>query len=136
LNDTEAGWWTYTGSSATAWMARKHLLDASQGVSTFCWYGWSFGAAIAYNSNATVYAQLGKWLVGHTAYPVKVSGSIYQVPLSGSNGWSGVAAWSTSGSTWLKVSSSYHHYTDLWGGVHSISGSGVTVGSLPVLISY
>ena len=135
MNDTEASWWGYTGSAATAWMARKHLLDASQGVKAICWYGWTFGAPLAYTSNATVYAQLGKWLMGHTAYPAKVSGSVYQVPLSGSN-WSGVAAWSTSGSTWIQVSSSYHHYTDLWGGVHNIGGSGVTVGSLPILISY
>jgi len=134
LNDTEGDWWGYTGSTATAWLARKYLLDASQGVSMFVWYGWTFGSSLANTSNATVYAQLGKWLVGHTVYPAKVSGSVYQVPMTGSN-WAAVAAWNTSGSSWISVSSSYHHYTDVWGGVHSISG-GVTVGTMPILISY
>jgi polysaccharide biosynthesis protein PslG len=136
LNDTESSWWGYTGTTATAWMARKHLLDASQGVSMLVWYGWTFGASIAYTSNATVYMQICKWLVGHTVYPVKVMGSVYQVPMTGANGWSAVAAWNASGSSWLPVSSSYHHYTDLWGGVHTISGGGVSISTLPVLISY
>jgi hypothetical protein len=135
LNDTEADWWGYSGTSATAWLARKHVLDASQGVSSLSWYGWSFGSSLLYTSNATGYAQLGKWLVYRTIYPASISGSVYQVRLTGANSWSGVVAWNTSGSSWLTVSSSYHHYTDLWGNVHSLNG-GVTICVLPVLISY
>jgi hypothetical protein len=136
LQDTEAYWWTIADTTAqTAWLARHYLLEASQGLSAVYWYAWNYGGKLQGTTNATAYTQLYSWLVGRTIAPCVQTGTVWTCNLSGDSGWAGLAVWNTAGSSTFTVPAQFTGWQDMFGAVHALSSSSVTIGTIPILLT-
>ena len=67
--------------------------------------------------------------------PCAANGTVWTCGLSRSNGYQALAVWDTAGTSTFSVPSQYTQYQDLEGGTSSVSGSSVTIGTEPILLT-
>lgn len=150
LWDTEASWGsssvnsTYTNSSqGVAFLARRYMLEQSNGVSRFIWYMWDNTAGwgtLWDKTNGThvtgvAYGEMYKWLVGANASAcAKASDGTWTCNLARGSSYQGQVIWNASAKT-VAAPSQFRQYRTLSGGTYSIPANGsVSIGAVPILL--
>jgi hypothetical protein len=152
---TEGDWGTegsnsnnHTTDECVAFLARHYLLQWSLGVSVYAWYSWDnnngswqwgqlWTPAGGLNAAGIAYGELYKWMVGATmSQPYTAKGSVGTCGFTRPGGYQALAVWdtNTASPSTFTVPSGYIQYRDLAGGLHSISGTTVTIGIKPILL--
>ncbi len=148
LWDTEAGWVDMTSATSTAgrvgFVAKSYLLQATQGVARFYWYGYDTSATWGgLTQNGTLlpegvaYREVRKWMVGAalTTPCAAGSGGTWSCTLSRSGGYSALALWNPNGSAAFTVPANYSQYHLLDGSVRQVTpGSSITLTNQPILL--
>jgi hypothetical protein len=149
--DTEASWGDVNNvpaitdpASQAAFVAKSYLLQWSQGISRFVWYGWDaaemwgqlWTSAGGMNQAATAYQQTYNWMVGATLTSPCTADSAgdWYCTFSRSGGAVSEAAWNSTKNNTVTVPAQYTQYLDLQGGVHPIVNHTVTLGNSPILL--
>ena len=151
LWDTEASWGqtnnapSITNSADQAsFLSKFYLLQYSQGVSRFVWYGWDaktmwgqlWSSSGGINPAGVAYRQTYNWMVGATQLQPcseDTSGD-WSCTFYRSGGNVSMALWNSTKSIALKVPTEFIQYRDLLGNVHPIVNNSVTVGNSPILL--
>jgi len=125
-----------TSAQQVAFVARYLMLTWSAGVSRQNWYSWdevSWGRLIG-TPAATAYQQVENWMVGNTMnQPCTATGTVWTCGFSNST----LAVWNTAGSSSYTPAAGYIHYKDLAGGTTNFtSGSAITIGTQPLLLTH
>jgi Glycosyl hydrolase catalytic core len=135
----------------TAFTARFYLLQLSESVTRFYWFGYDYENTGEFfdpttrklSSSGVAYEQLYGWVVGSTlTEPCSSSGSRWSCHLTLSDGSPATILWDTAEScsdgvcttTDIPVSSSFTLYEDLLGNAFAIVGHNVPIGLKPVLV--
>jgi hypothetical protein len=128
LNDSEHYWWSISSAvSQASYLSRHMILAAAQGISKDVWYAWcGYGGSLCGTANANVYATVERWLLSQTVSKPVVVGPLYAVT-AGRN----KIVWTTSGSASVPAVG-FTHWGDVWGGTHAITGSSLSVDSVPI----
>ncbi len=147
LSDTEGSWGTLslTTDQRAAFAARYLLLHWSMGYGRFYWYSWdnqSWGTLwtpdqIGATAAAAAYQQVQKWMIGNTlsaACAVRSDGSTWTCGITRPDGSKTEAVWNTAANVNFAPGTSFLHYLDIKGALHSISGNSVTIGPKPILL--
>ena len=145
---TEAGRWgdcsaTVSGMTEQAYVARIELLYWSNNVKRHYWYAYDSCAPLTnqpttstLNAAGIGYGNVESWMVGATmSTPCAASGTVWTCGLTGPNSFQGLAVWDTAGTSTFSVPSQYTQYLNLEGGTSSVSGSSVTIGTEPILLT-
>jgi hypothetical protein len=143
LWDTEGSWGTFalTSDQQVGYVARDHMLQWSQGVSRYYWYGWNeagYGPLFVSGAPtiaATAYQQVYNWMVGATmSSPCTMApDSTWTCTLTRPGGYQALAVWNSATTTSYTPASQYKQYLDLAGHSNSIQGA-VTIGYNPILL--
>ncbi len=148
LWDTEAGWASMTSYATAAgragFIAKSYLLQASQGVSRFYWYGYdttSYWGALTKSGallpEGVAYREVRKWMVGATLTTAcaPVTGGLWSCTLTRPGGYSALAVWNPNGPAAYTVPASYTQYHLLDGSVQQVlPGTGITLTNQPLLL--
>jgi hypothetical protein len=151
LWDTEASWGASNNAPSVpdpnnqaSFLAKYFLLQWSEGVSRFVWYGWDAATEWGQLWNSTsgidpagvAYQETYNWMVGSTLVkPCSEDASgDWSCGFSRSGDYASEALWNSTANTTLKVASTYTKYVDLTGAVHTIVNNTVPVGNSPILL--
>ena len=150
LWDTEgaSGDTTTTEDVAAAWIVRRYLVDLAYGSARFNWYTWSKGSTFCAATEETDPRQLTKagfafqllqnWLrsASLTSVNIDAAGN-WQIGLNLADGSAAVIVWNPAASAQFSVPANVHAATarDIFGGSTAVSGSTITVGANPLLLS-
>lgn len=150
LWDTEgaSGDTTTTEDAAAAWIVRRYLVDLAYGSGRFNWYTWSKGSTFCAATEEADPRQLTKagfafqvlqnWLHDASLTGVNIdSAGNWQIGLNLADGGAALIVWNPAASAQFSIPAGIHAVTarDIFGGSTAISGSTMTVGANPLLIS-
>jgi hypothetical protein len=148
--NTEGSWGSsnydvLTSAQQVAFTARWYLLHWSSGISRMMWYAadntvWGTLCATqrpcVLTPAGVAHNQVYSWMVGATmSTPCTANGTVWTCGLLTSAGIQTLAVWNTAGSSSYTIPSGYGHYKDLAGKMNTISGSTVTIGIQPILLT-
>jgi uncharacterized protein (TIGR03437 family) len=150
LWDTEgaSGDTTTTEDVAAAWIVRRYLVDLAYGSGRFNWYTWSKGSTFCAATEEADPRQLTKaglafqllqnWLrsASLTSVNIDAAGN-WQIGLNLADGSAALIVWNPAASAQFSIPGNIHAVTarDIFGGSTAISGSTITAGASPLLIS-
>src|SRR4029077_7423 len=144
LWDTESSWgpFTLTSDQQVGYVARDYLLQWSQGVSRYYWYGWDtaiwgtlWDSTTGPHPAATAYQQIYNWMVGATMSSpcTMASDSTWTCTLTRPGSYQAQAVWNSATTTSYTPASQFTQYLDLAGQTNPIQGA-VTIGYNPILL--
>jgi polysaccharide biosynthesis protein PslG len=141
--DTEAGWLSTSDPNLqSAFLAKYYLLHWSSGVSRFYWYAYDepqwgtlWDGTNGLRKTGVAYEEIRKWMTGATMDgPCAVRAAVWTCNFSRPNGHKAIAVWSSVPDSSFAVDSKYKQYRDLTGNITKISGHGVPISNMPILI--
>jgi hypothetical protein len=144
LWDTESSWGTFslTSDQQIGYVARDYLIQWSQGVTRYYWYGWDtaiwgtlWDSVTGPHPAATSYQQVYNWMVGSTMTSpcTMASNSTWTCTLTRPGGSQAIAVWNTATTTSYTPASQFTQYLDLAGHSNPIQNT-VTIGYNPILL--
>jgi hypothetical protein len=144
LWDTESSWGTFslTPDQQVGYVARDYLMQWSEGVSRYYWYGWDtaiwgtlWDSTTGAHAAATAYQQIYNWMVGATMSSpcTMASDSTWTCTLTRPGGSQAQATWNSATTTSYTPASQFTQYLDLTGKTNPIQRA-VTIGYNPILL--
>jgi uncharacterized protein (TIGR03437 family) len=150
LWDTEgaSGDTTTTEDVGAAWIVRRYLVDLAYGSVRYNWYTWSKGSTFCAATEETDPRQLTKaglafqllqnWLRNASLTSVNIDGAgNWQIGLNLVGGSAALIVWNPTASTQFSIPGNIQAVTarDIFGGSTAVTGSTITVGANPLLLS-
>jgi len=144
LWDTEASnAMAQTSDLESAFLAKYYLLQWSQGVSRFLWYGYDAEPGWGQLGDPTTgapepaagsYTEIYNWMVGATLFnPCSEDSSGNWSCVLSRNNYQAEALWNSSATGVVSLPSQFVQYRDLLGNIYPITNGTVPVGNGPVL---
>jgi hypothetical protein len=127
-----------------AFVARYHILLASQGIQRVYWYRYDGEAqgccGALWNAQqgelpaASAYKEMYKWLLGRTVSPCSAQGHVWSCDLAG-QGFKGRIEWNDEfEKTANNSAAGFTKYRDLSGTATSVQSDQLTIGNKPILL--
>jgi uncharacterized protein (TIGR03437 family) len=133
---------------AASYLVRKYLTDLAFGAGRFDWYTWGPATAFCVGTEPNnrvglteagqAYLYMFAWLLGASLTNALIdSAGNWQIWLTLMDGGTGLIVWNPNQSQPFNLPSGFVPLTqrDIFGGVQPVSGTTVTVGTAPILLS-
>ncbi len=150
LWDTEASW-AGSGSNVisdpslrAAFLAKYYLLQWSNGVSRFIWYGYDSGGVwgglwdrnAGLHADGVAYGEVSKWMIGAslTSPCSQSANGTWTCNLARPGGYQAQTVWNSTANITYQIPGQFVQYRDLTGRISNVSDRALTIGNQPILL--